>query len=72
MSSPLMSSVIISSAIALFAVLTRPSPSFEVERESSLAYFLKIFIISFVCTYFGGMLLISQSIPEIHTGEPDF
>lgn len=60
----------IAAFIALVAVSTRPTPP---KTESSLNYFLKIMVISFVAIY-GGMTFFGKSAvgPEIDLGEPDF
>jgi len=62
--------VIISVGIAFFVVVTRPSQ--DAYQESNVALFVKVFIISFVCVYFGMMFLTSPSAPEINMTEPDF
>lgn len=62
--------VIISVGIAFFVVVTRPSQ--ESYQESNVALFMKVFIIAFVCVYFGMMFLASPSAPEINMAEPDF
>ena len=76
--SPFVSSALISFAIAMFAMITRSNPppdaygNIPQSSETNTAYFLKLFVISFVCVYFGTMFLTVSPVPEINTGEPDF
>lgn len=60
----------ISAFIALVAVSTRSKPQ---QPETSVNYFLKMMVISFVSIY-GGMTFFGKasSGPEIDLGEPDF
>ena len=62
--------LVISACIAFFVVVTRPSQA--VYRESNVALFIKVFIIAFVCVYFGMMVLASPAAPEINMTDPDF
>jgi type III secretory pathway component EscS len=83
--SPFMNAVIISVAISFFAMITRSqSQDLYVQNvqnvqnvqqqppESTMAYMIKMFVISFVCVYFGTMFLAAPPSPEINVGEPDF
>lgn len=60
---------IVSALIALFVVMTRPKT--ETLTESNTSLFIKVFVISFVCVYFG-LMFFSTTRPDINTGEPDF
>lgn len=62
--------IIVSAAVSFFVVLTRPKQ--ETYYESNTALFIKVFVISFVCVYFGMMFLTSPAAPEINMAEPDF
>lgn len=65
-----MVALIISIAISLLSTLTKQKS--ETNESSSVAYAIKIAVISFVCTYFGMMYFITPVCPEIIQGEPDF
>lgn len=61
---------IITAAATGLAIVTRPKKAAEVESVTSFA--IKIAVITFVCTYFGMVFLVSPSCPDIIQGEPDF
>lgn len=61
---------IITAAVTGLAIVTRPKRA--AEAESLTSFSIKISVITFVCTYFGMVFLVSPSCPEIIQGEPDF
>lgn len=66
-------SIVVAAASALFVTLTRPKQQQEYFTiESNMALFLRVAIITFVCSYFGLTYLLAPSCPDIIQGEPDF
>lgn len=63
-------SLVITTAVTVLALLTRPKRAVEVEGHATFA--IKIAVITFVCVYFSMTFLGSPSCPEIIQGEPDF
>ena len=68
----LFATLIISAIISFLCVVTRPQNNIYPNEESKFTYGARVFIISFVCCYFGMMYLIGPVCPEILQNEPDF
>lgn len=67
-----LSSLVISSIISFLCIITRPQSTMYPQEESKFAYGARVFIISFVCCYFGMLYLVAPACPEILQNEPDF
>lgn len=63
--------LIISIAVACLSLLTRIDRKFE-QQESNMVLFLRMFIITYACSYLAITFLIAPTCPDIDMGEPDF
>lgn len=72
--SMLLPSVVVSVIIAILAAITQPKQqAYGVpESESKVVTVVRVFIISFVCIYFGMSYFLTPVCPDILQNEPDF
>ena len=71
----LTASIVIACAVALLVTLTRPKEPQQYNyapSETNMTTFLRVLIITFVCSYFGMTYFLAPACPDIIQGEPDF